>query len=143
MRFRTLRIAWSVFWGLACVLLIVLWIRSYRISDSVYHRTWLTSSMSGAIGIVRLGPASKAPWPARWTWGTLSRDEFQIIKSPWHFHSDKFETEVVFPHWIPVLLAGTLTAIPWLCYRFSLRTLLIATTLVAVVLGLAVWAVRK
>src|SRR3954470_19207851 len=29
MRFRKLRIAWSVFWGLACVLLIVLWGRSY------------------------------------------------------------------------------------------------------------------
>src|SRR6476619_2972176 len=29
MRFRKLRIAWSVFWGLACVLLIVLWVRSY------------------------------------------------------------------------------------------------------------------
>src|SRR6476660_5357855 len=29
LRFRTLRIAWSVFWGLACVLLIVLWVRSY------------------------------------------------------------------------------------------------------------------
>src|SRR4051812_41646326 len=30
MRFRTLRIAWSVFWGLACVLLVVLWVRSYQ-----------------------------------------------------------------------------------------------------------------
>src|SRR6185295_19427494 len=29
MRFRKLRIAWSVFWGAACVLLIVLWVRSY------------------------------------------------------------------------------------------------------------------
>ena len=31
---------------------------------------------------------------------------------------------------------------PWLRWRFSLRTLLIATTLVAVVLGLIVWSVR-
>ena len=29
MRFRKLRIAWSVTWGIACVLLIVLWVRSY------------------------------------------------------------------------------------------------------------------
>ena len=29
MRFRKLRIAWSVVWGIACVLLIVLWVRSY------------------------------------------------------------------------------------------------------------------
>src|SRR6476620_2384492 len=30
LRFRKLRIAWSVFCGLACVLLIVLWVRSYE-----------------------------------------------------------------------------------------------------------------
>jgi hypothetical protein len=29
MRFRKLRIAWSVGWGVACVQLIVLWVRSY------------------------------------------------------------------------------------------------------------------
>src|SRR5262245_30694970 len=29
MRFRKLRIAWSVLWGVAAVLLIVLWVRSY------------------------------------------------------------------------------------------------------------------
>ena len=31
----------------------------------------------------------------------------------------------------------------WFRWRFSLRTLLIATTLIAVVLGLAVYALRK
>ena len=29
MRFRKLRIAWSVGWGVACLLLIALWVRSY------------------------------------------------------------------------------------------------------------------
>ena len=38
MRFRKLRIAWSVFWGLACVLLIVLWVRSYWFFDQFIHR---------------------------------------------------------------------------------------------------------
>src|SRR3954453_23888497 len=36
MRFRKLRIAWSVFWGLACLLLIELWVRSYFFADTVY-----------------------------------------------------------------------------------------------------------
>src|SRR6476659_1067575 len=40
LRFRKLRIAWSVFWGLACVLLIVLWVRSY----------WAESFLGGPIG---------------------------------------------------------------------------------------------
>ena len=33
MRFRKLRIAWSVVCGVACVLLIVLWVRSYSQTD--------------------------------------------------------------------------------------------------------------
>src|SRR4051812_42476544 len=39
MRFRKLRIAWSVFWGLAAVLLIVLWVRSYRLNDNLMFAT--------------------------------------------------------------------------------------------------------
>jgi hypothetical protein len=44
--------------------------------------------------------------------------------------------------WIPILATGLLAAGPWLpwnrqfSHRFSLRTLLLAATLVAVVLGL-------
>src|SRR6476660_6623621 len=30
MKFRKLRIAWSAVWGIACVLLIALWVRSYQ-----------------------------------------------------------------------------------------------------------------
>src|SRR5262249_38692004 len=33
MRYRKLRFAWSVFWGLATVLLIALWVRSYTWMD--------------------------------------------------------------------------------------------------------------
>jgi hypothetical protein len=43
-------------------------------------------------------------------------------------------------HWVG--RATTLAVCPWLRRRFSLHTLLIATTLVAVVLGLAVYAAR-
>ena len=44
-------------------------------------------------------------------------------------------------HWLAVLFFATLGIVssPWIKWRFSLRTLLIATTLVAVVLGLIVW----
>jgi hypothetical protein len=47
------------------------------------------------------------------------------------------------PYWVVVCVAATLTIAPWIPWipwsnRFSLRTLLIATTLVAVVLGLVV-----
>ena len=50
------------------------------------------------------------------------------------------DLEIDFPHWCPVLVVATLTAFPWIRWskRFTLRTLLIATTLIAVVLGLIV-----
>src|SRR6476661_7413421 len=38
MKFRKLRIAWSVLCGIACVLLILLWVRSYWWNDSVFKR---------------------------------------------------------------------------------------------------------
>jgi hypothetical protein len=52
----------------------------------------------------------------------------------------RYHTTYRAPLWFLALAFGTLAMIPWLQWsnRFSLRTLLIATTLVAVVLGLAV-----
>jgi hypothetical protein len=47
-----------------------------------------------------------------------------------------------FPHWFLALTTGAIATIPWKPWKFSLRTLLIATTLVAVVLGLIVWHSR-
>jgi hypothetical protein len=42
------------------------------------------------------------------------------------------------PQWCLIALSITLAAAPWLRWRFSLRTLLLATTLVAVLLWLFV-----
>ena len=44
------------------------------------------------------------------------------------------------PYLLFVFVATVLATSPWLRFHFSLRTLLIATTLVAVALGLIVWA---
>jgi hypothetical protein len=46
------------------------------------------------------------------------------------------------PHWFPFVITATVAAAPWIRWRFSLRTLLIAMTLVAVVLGTLVWLSR-
>ena len=52
----------------------------------------------------------------------------------------------MFPCWFPVLLAAAVVAttpkIEW-SKRFSLRTLLIVTTLVGMVLGWAAYVLRK
>ena len=87
MRFRYLRITWTVFCSIACVLLILLWVQDYR-------ATRLIASL---------------------------------------------------PYAFPLLISFGLAVAPWVSgqTRFSLRTLLIVTTLVALVLGLAVYAARK
>jgi hypothetical protein len=47
------------------------------------------------------------------------------------------------PWFMPILVGFLLLAVgPWIPPRFSLRTLLIATTLVAVALGVIVWSLR-
>jgi hypothetical protein len=88
MRFRKLRIAWSVVWAFAYLLLPIL------NPGYDYYRT-----------------------PRKY-----------FITPQQHFL-------LAFP-------ALLLIAAPWLSRRFSLRTLLIAMTLVAVSLGLIVWAMR-
>jgi hypothetical protein len=60
----------------------------------------------------------------------------------------QFEAVVVVPFWFVTAVAAltaALSASPWIpnyAYRFSLRTMLFATALVAVVLGLVGYAVR-
>jgi hypothetical protein len=46
---------------------------------------------------------------------------------------------LILPYWLCSLITATIAGAPWISFRFSLRTLLIATTLIAVVLGLIVW----
>ena len=45
-------------------------------------------------------------------------------------------------HWFVLILLAASGMAPWLSWRFSLRTLLIVVTLVAVMLGLIMWFVQ-
>lgn len=145
MRFRKLRIAWSVGWGMACVLLIVLWVRSYRGSDVAYRQTTTTRTVfSSALGVIGVSRSNfEAVLPA-WGWNRIElMPAFPVSK--WEFRSDNNGTRLRFPHRLPIAVSMVLAVAPWirqLRWHFTLRTLLIATTLVAVVMGLIVWARR-
>jgi hypothetical protein len=133
MKFRKLRIAWSVFWGVAAVLLIVLWVRSNH-KDVFYHTAnhlLLTNH-----GYITLGDTS----------GPTPNQAFFCVEFPPDkdnptptFEMFAFYNPQQFKLSYVVAVAATMAIVPWLFPRFSLRTLLIATTLVAVVLGLIVW----
>jgi hypothetical protein len=73
----------------------------------------------------------RVPVPARrFGLRTLSPANFELIA---------IGGGIALPYWLLVITFAATTTLPWLRWRFSLRTLLIATTLVAIVLGLVVW----
>jgi hypothetical protein len=144
MRFRKLRIAWSVSCGLGCVLLVVLWVRSYWWIDVFTF----PQSSQGALGIgsinarIMFGGTDDETFPL-WEW--LVEPNRQSAKLlPWFEVSTRSAAfEIYAPDWLVAILTISLAVLPWirqLSWRFSLRTLLIATTLVAVMLGLLAYA---
>ena len=156
MSYRKLRIASSVFWGLAAVLLIVLWLRSYwwtevisRSSQTASDAT-LISMFSGSGTLVfstRTRPIAERSLTAPHDWQYYGQVRSQFAVERWFFWRLRSKEFIVqCPIWPLVIFTGTLATAPWLpCWsnRFSLRTLLIATTLIAVVLGLAMWAAKS
>jgi hypothetical protein len=139
MRFRKLRIAWSVFWGLLAVLLIVACLAIQ------YQGATLTLMRRGGPG-----PTDIRTYKGRlflsWEPRVSYRPEWAGQTNRYGFRYNMYSDaswNVSAPAWQISLLLATaivpLAALPWLPYHFSLRTLLIATTLVGMVLGLIVW----
>jgi hypothetical protein len=126
-----------------CVLLIALWKRSYSWLDSLLVRLSPTRvAMAGSIngGLLLHFPVND--FSANWKQRSRPLTGPGISRSPFRFGSEfrSIDGGVQIPHWSVVLSAGLIAIIPWLPWSFSLRTLLVATTLVAVVLGIvAVW----
>ena len=71
-RYRKLRIAWSVMCGVACVLLCVLWLRSYyrwdQLSGEAFDNTWiLVRSLHGEIAVCGGYDARSPLIPLTWS----------------------------------------------------------------------------
>lgn len=150
--YRGLRIVVSAVFGVLCVLLIVLWVRSYWWRDefSILRNSSLIAVQSHPGRLVaatflddpefskdyysRLFHTKRFPRPSDWT--------LQSLVPGFNVRYASKEIEIVLPYWFLVFATATLAGGPWLklSRRFSLRTLLIATTLVAVLLGLVVCA---
>ena len=151
MRFRKLRIAFSATCLVACVLLIALWMRSiFFACDGLWLRIpdrWVLVVQS-RLGGVGFG-ISTHERVEEILWQTASRPPettpdieytnvlgIEVCCSP-----SKGHYFIRIPDWLSILSIG-MTSVFLLRgthLRFSLRTLLIATTLVAAVLGLIVW----
>lgn len=143
---RYLRIAFSATCLIACVLLCVLWVRSYSYYDQVSipisaNRIVGCGSKSGTFAI----STTNDPMMVKWVGGKCKRltVEIEEIKSVINYKPPGVKKfRLIFPYVVVMPASIICAAAPWIHWtkRFSLRTMLITTTLVAVVLGFWVWA---
>jgi hypothetical protein len=159
MRLRKLRIAWSVMCGMLCLLLLVLWVRSYRWTDAVqYHvagkyMAGITSRQGVLCGGWTRFTTNEyvEEWFGSSRWHTMCRPSEPLRPDfpRWRIGVEPveyFAPTGIAPHWFPVVLLAALAVVPWTRWspwRFSLRTLLIATTLVSLALGTIVWLTHQ
>jgi hypothetical protein len=160
MRCGKLRITWSVLCGIACVLLIVAWVRSFSVADTMYIG-WRGVPYNAVIVLdpsrlaielreYDITPGSVAN-PLIYMRDSQAIPGYQqrryadgsIPARRWFRFSPRAPTQdatLFIPLWFPTLFLAITGVFPWIQWskRFSLRTLLIATTLVAVALGLIV-----
>jgi hypothetical protein len=155
MKHRKRRIAFSAVCGIACLMLSMLWVRSWSRLDrlDIPVSRFLSSSTIAAAslrGVLMIGvqqrmhavyPDPRTAW--RFSSGPIDpaavgnlqhgRFGFTIIRT-------QRESGVQLPIWFVATVPAICSSIPWIRWRrqFSLRALLISATLVAMALGLLV-----
>jgi len=154
MKYCKLRISWSVVCGIATVLLIVLWVRSYWTFQAREGSLWHVQSARGVLVVFEFPIAQK--WQS-WSFPVDQIEQAEHLKyyvtgsaipsGPGTMSGSTTVSNIGSPwatlaYWMIALPLTALAAAPWIRRRFSLRTLLVATTLVAVMLGLIVWSTR-
>lgn len=150
LRFRRTRIALSVCFGVTALVLCVLWVRSYSWSNSLIRfgsNHWKLEGHSDR-GVLRFKsqPLSPNSRPVtHWKYAQFQAEPGPLGRK-FRFVTISNASMLILPYWMMVIAACVLGIAPiarlLFFARFSLRTMLIATTLVAVALGLGVWLAR-
>jgi len=144
-----LRIAFAALCGFACVLLLVLWVRSYWRSDGVQgpilwaHGFTLTSFN----GRFMFGGGDEEDPITEWDCSSFKYDDqygpgqmAQFLGPVFAFHpSEEDGAYVHVPHWFLALIAGSIAFLFAKRRRYSLRTVLIVTALIAIGMGTIVY----
>jgi len=130
------------------VLLIMLWVRSYTRIDYVYCQLFNSPTCGVFSGLRCLSFVMEQPGSSGSAFDTGSHSlkdspllarELESETSVYGLRSFPGGRALVVPHYFVALLMALLAGLAWFHWHFTLRTLLIVTTLVAVGLGLIVW----
>src|SRR2546423_1121564 len=124
MRFRKLRIAWSVVCGIACVLLIALWLRSYYVSHSlrggVAGRFHLSSQVNRGTLIIAVYDVSAHTTDESWVIESdpifISPMAPPVWKSFFVFFVSLKPLAIAFPSWLAVAGIASISILPWFRY---------------------------
>src|SRR5690348_9197803 len=109
MKYRDLRIAWSVLWGVVAVLLILLWVRSYSRLDALFceHLRNVVSSRGELCFSCSIAAAPTIP---------LTMHQFGPFKTMSYPNSDRSvqvgKQGSAIPTWIFIALVGAILPIP-------------------------------
>jgi hypothetical protein len=140
---------------MVCLLVIMLWMRSYFRFDAVVHGfadkngiiiestsgkvvTWyIAAPMVEESWLWRSNPPEKAK--------RVSKNLADLTHAGFLFSFPPQATVVVLPHWFLAIAALVIGAVPWLkpTTRFSLRTMFLVTALIAIALGVIAYAIRQ
>jgi hypothetical protein len=146
-KFRKLRIAWSVAWGVACVFCIAVIVRLQNPLPSPPSPSPTGTELDYRVDRRQTLITVTYPYEPNVDRRGIRRFDYFGFGRQYTWH----QMLVTVPHWFPVvvsmfigywtpsLFSLTRAAVARLTWRFSLRTLLVATTAVAVGLGLIVW----
>src|SRR6478736_3779717 len=126
MKYRKLRIAWSVVWGMFCLALIALWVRSIWYWDDFYGKSFgghsfHARSLAGQLFYDDFYDEHYAPGPWRWDNSPLDSIQGELPlaeRGGFEIKVDQSSRIVYVSHWFAVLITGTIAAAPWLRWRF-------------------------
>jgi hypothetical protein len=161
---KYLRIAVTALSVTVCVVLTVLWVRSYghfdwlggliltpRGKEFQVNYGCLIESANGAVVVVYAGNLRASLMLVATSAGSSpALSSLRVTGDEDESASNGFRAKIYptgmwrasSPHWFLALITGTAAAVPWIKWRFSLRTLLVAMALVAIVLGMVIYLAR-
>jgi hypothetical protein len=144
-----LKMAWTVFFVVITVMLCVLWARSYSFHYIMQGGNALgffrADSFQGIGKLMVATPQKQAMQLTFWSLKHDATEPLPIDLRGFYLKIGKEFVSVGAPDWFHILITSLLTIVPWIGWsnRFSLRTMLIVTTLVAVALGLIVISTQR